>query len=130
MSDDTIQIEDWHIYRGSRSPRLLPPEIPPTPPWRPFHQDEIVIERDFQGDTRSQKLLETLRRGASYLSSQNEVNMVNAALHLRRPLLITGGAGTGKSSLAYSIAWELCLGPVLCWNVTSRSALPGRVIFL
>ena len=28
--------------------------------------------------------------------------MVNAALFLRRPLLVTGRPGTGKSTLAYS----------------------------
>jgi MoxR-like ATPase len=49
--------------------------------------------------------------------------MVNAAIYLRRPLLVTGRPGTGKSSLAYLIARELGLGPVLRWSVTSRTAL-------
>ena len=49
--------------------------------------------------------------------------MVNAALYLRRPLLVTGKPGTGKSTLAYSIAAELMLGPVLHWPITSRSRL-------
>lgn len=49
--------------------------------------------------------------------------MVNAALFLRRPLLVTGRPGTGKSTLAYSIARELKLGPVLRWPITSRSTL-------
>jgi MoxR-like ATPase len=49
--------------------------------------------------------------------------MVNAALQLRRPLLITGKPGTGKSSLAYAVAWELELGPVLTWPITSRTTL-------
>jgi len=48
---------------------------------------------------------------------------VNAALRLRRPLLVTGAPGTGKTSLAYSIAFELWLGPVLTWLITSRSTL-------
>jgi MoxR-like ATPase len=51
------------------------------------------------------------------------VSMVNAAIYLRRPLLVTGRPGTGKSSLAYLIARELGLGPVLRWSVTSRTAL-------
>ena len=37
--------------------------------------------------------------------------MVNAALFLRRPLLVTGRPGTGKSTLAYTIARELNWGP-------------------
>ncbi|AGM07149.1 AAA ATPase [Amycolatopsis keratiniphila] len=49
--------------------------------------------------------------------------MVNAALCLRRPLLVTGRPGTGKSTLAYLIAEELKLGPVLRWPITSRTTL-------
>jgi MoxR-like ATPase len=48
---------------------------------------------------------------------------VNAAIHLRRPLLVSGDPGTGKSSLAYAIAWQLGLGPVLSWPITPRSRL-------
>jgi MoxR-like ATPase len=48
---------------------------------------------------------------------------VNAAIHLRRPLLVTGLPGSGKTSLAYAIAHELGLGPVLVWAITPRSRL-------
>lgn len=48
---------------------------------------------------------------------------VNAALHLSRPLLVSGPPGSGKSSLAHAIAWELGLGPVLKWPITPRSRL-------
>lgn len=48
---------------------------------------------------------------------------VNAAIHLRRPLLVTGTPGCGKTSLAYAIAEELDLGPVLSWAVTPRTQL-------
>ncbi|MEV2234536.1 AAA family ATPase [Streptomyces phaeochromogenes] len=51
--------------------------------------------------------------------------MVNAALLLRRPLLVTGRPGTGKSSLAYRISRELRLGRVLRWHITSRTTLRG-----
>ncbi|WP_223198810.1 AAA family ATPase [Solihabitans fulvus] len=47
--------------------------------------------------------------------------MVNAALYLRRPLLVTGKPGTGKSTLAHSVARELKLGPVLYWPITSHA---------
>jgi MoxR-like ATPase len=52
-----------------------------------------------------------------------EVDMVNAALYLRRPLLVTGRPGSGKSSLAYRIARELNLGRVLRWPITSHTTL-------
>jgi MoxR-like ATPase len=62
-------------------------------------------------------------RGSSYLAEEREASMVDASLMLRRPLLVTGNAGVGKSSLAYSVAWQLGLGNVLRWNITSRSTL-------
>jgi MoxR-like ATPase len=51
------------------------------------------------------------------------VQSVNAALALRRPLLITGRPGAGKTSLAYAIAHELQLGSVLSWSITARTTL-------
>jgi MoxR-like ATPase len=54
---------------------------------------------------------------------------VNAAIHLRRPLLVSGSPGTGKTSLAYAIAWELNLGPVLRWSITPRTQLQEDGLF-
>jgi MoxR-like ATPase len=48
---------------------------------------------------------------------------VNAALSLRRPLLITGAPGSGKSTVIESVAAELVLGEPLRWHITSRSTL-------
>ncbi|WP_416978793.1 AAA family ATPase [Streptomyces sp. T028] len=48
---------------------------------------------------------------------------MNAAILLRRPLLVTGRPGVGKSGLAYRVARELRLGRVLQWPITSRSTL-------
>jgi MoxR-like ATPase len=58
-----------------------------------------------------------------YRASQSVVDTVNLALHLRRPILVTGAPGTGKTSLAYSIAYELGLGRVLEWLITSKSTV-------
>ena len=61
--------------------------------------------------------------GHSYRPDEDVREAVNAALYLRRPLLVTGKPGTGKSTLAYSVAYELRLGPVLYWPISSRSTL-------
>jgi MoxR-like ATPase len=49
--------------------------------------------------------------------------MVNAALILRRPLLVSGSPGVGKSSLVYAVAEQLGLGQVLVWPINSRTTL-------
>ncbi|MCP4698609.1 MAG: MoxR family ATPase [Gammaproteobacteria bacterium] len=60
-------------------------------------------------------------RAKHYQPSEREIKLVNAALMLRRPLLVTGLPGVGKSSLAHAIADQLSLGDVLQWPVTSKS---------
>jgi MoxR-like ATPase len=69
-----------------------------------------------------------MRRGENFRlgtdrQSEALLQAVNAAIHLRRPLLVRGEPGTGKTSLAYALAQRLQLGPVLHWRITSRSRL-------
>ncbi|WP_097965259.1 MoxR family ATPase [Streptomyces sp. or20] len=94
--------EDWRLFRGDGGQRNV--VLPSAPPWRRFDRGARDVARP-------------------YLISGKEADVVSAALHLRRPLLVTGHPGTGKSSLAYAIARELCLGTVLAWPVNSRSAV-------
>nr|WP_223179923.1 MoxR family ATPase [Streptomyces griseicoloratus] len=79
--------------------------MPEPPPWRRPRQDDEP------------------ERPRPYLIGDQEVEVVNAALRLRRPLLVTGSPGTGKSSLAHAVAAELGLGPVLVWPVNTRATL-------
>ncbi len=97
----------WRLFRGDRTPRRA--VLPPAPPWRQFAPD---------GGADGVR-----RRERPYLIGRAQADVVSAALHLRRPLLVTGHPGTGKSSLAHAIAHELSLGPVLQWAVNSRSVL-------
>ncbi len=101
---------DWQIFTGNSEPHD-DWELPEPPKWRPFTQ-EIAPNQN-----RSQI------RGETFQARDEEIKMVNAALYLRRPLLITGKPGTGKSSLAYAVAKELKLGEVLYWSITSRTTL-------
>ncbi|WP_372497253.1 AAA family ATPase [Streptomyces muensis] len=81
----------------------LPVRLPPGPPWRRF------------GPQRPKR--------PAYVIRPEDTDVVNAALQLRRPLLVTGFPGVGKSSLAYALADDLGLGDVLHWPVNSRSVL-------
>jgi MoxR-like ATPase len=63
------------------------------------------------------------RKAIVYEPGDDELRSVNAALILRRPLLVTGDPGVGKTSLAYSVAYRLGLEPVLTWPVTSRTSV-------
>ncbi len=107
---------DWWLYRGDNNPKRIDP-WPAPPPWRRF--DGLV-----QGAMQPPALGPREEQiGSTYLADEKICNLVNAAIYLRRPLLVTGNPGTGKSSLAYAVAYELKLGQVLHWPVTSRSTL-------
>jgi len=111
---------DWHVYRGTGQSRTVG-ALPEPPPWRLF-AGEPVCPAPPRDDHETDRRIGGVR-GVSWIPSQHEVAMVNAAIYLRRPLLVTGRPGTGKSSLAYLVARELGLGPVLRWPITSRSVL-------
>ncbi|SRR6266568_2875274 len=112
-------MSDWKIYNGKGDPHDA--EFPEPPPWRKFEGKVLnTLQLDSETDSYSRRLL---ARGAVFQTSKEEVELVNAALYLRRPLLISGKPGSGKSSLAYSVARELKLGPVLRWSITSSTKL-------
>jgi MoxR-like ATPase len=98
----------WRLFHGDGERREVP--FPMAPPWRRF-------------DAQEPRSSAEASRPRPYLIDREEADIVNAALHLRRPLLVTGQPGTGKSSLAHAVAHELGLGRVLQWPVNSRSTL-------
>jgi MoxR-like ATPase len=97
-------MSSWGIYKGTNEPHDDIEQLPQPPAWRALHQRASP-------------------RGVTFQASPEEIELVNAALYLRRPLLITGKPGVGKSSLAHAVAHELKLGPVLRWPITTRSTL-------
>ncbi|NJP88958.1 MoxR family ATPase [Nonomuraea sp. FMUSA5-5] len=112
----------WWIYQGSGEPHDGMDGLPPPPPWRAF-TGEPLVHPQLSEDEAVSRRLGLVTRGLGYRPDDEVVEMVNAALYLRRPLLITGKPGTGKSTLAYSIAHELQLGPVLYWPINTQSTL-------
>ncbi len=58
---------------------------------------------------------------SGYLADDGLAAAVNVTLELGQPLLLTGEPGTGKTQLAYSVAWELGLEPVLKYETKSSS---------
>lgn len=141
------------FYGDGKSHNVNIADLPDPPPWRKFKKIEqseseqtekspelIELEEQWQniqnlansednkqGREKGQKFRvyspEKIEGDDFQEPLVNVVDAVNAAIYLRRPLLVTGNPGSGKSSLAYAIADELKLGPVLNWPITARSTL-------
>lgn len=88
------------FYVGDGTPRDV--DLGEPPPWRSFPRQ--ALHKEFQ-------------------PPPGLIKAVNAALALRRPLLVTGAAGSGKSTVIDQVAAELKLGDPLRWHITSRSTL-------
>ena len=135
--------ENWQLFQGNGQ-RLANAQARlenlETPPWRKFGKREDVMPDDDQRwekiRTLGEQRIRERSRGKNFrlysqeatnqiisTDIQDVINGVNAAIYLRRPLLVRGSPGTGKSSLAYAIAHELNLGSVLSWPITGRSNL-------
>ncbi|WP_457028555.1 AAA family ATPase [Kitasatospora sp. P5_F3] len=120
--------DNWLIYQGTGVPHIGIGALPPAPVWRAFgdwveRKDELPLPPTEDAGGLTARRLGRLRQATAYQADEREVQLVNLALHLRRPLLITGKPGVGKSTLAYAVAHELGLGPVLRWPISSRSTL-------
>lgn len=100
MAKNKEESTNWCHFKGDRKAKDF--KAPPAPPWR----------------SRENRI-------KSYCTFSDKVKkMVSASLILRRPLLITGNPGIGKSSLAEAVRHELKLGDeVLYWRIGTQSKL-------
>jgi MoxR-like ATPase len=108
----------WPIFRCRDDGVPVEPHdeirlLPDPPPWRRFGQapDEIPETEP------------VAQPPPPHLFDPDEVELINAAIFLRRPLLITGPPGCGKSTLSRALAYQLKLGQVLRWPINTRSTL-------
>jgi MoxR-like ATPase len=109
---------EWALFTGEGDPRVLK-RLPDAPKWRQFSGTST----DVPAPPRIKNEDKYWERARTFKTPAGARDVVNAALHLRRPLLVTGNPGTGKSTLIYRVAYELGLGPVHVWPINSRTTL-------
>lgn len=122
----------WKYFLGNGQSNALK-EMPDAPAWRTFMSEDDFEKESKESQARWKELqalaqedVRGIERGESFHLEPEYTSIldaVNASLHLRRPLLVTGKPGSGKTSLAYAVAHELELGSVLTWPVNTRSSL-------
>jgi MoxR-like ATPase len=128
-SNSDAPTKAWGVFTNAKSNTdVAAPEVllPDPPPWRCFDPEADSpypappMPPKQQGRGRVFRL--PRQENGTLTAEAEDVRLaVNAAILLRRPLLVTGTPGCGKTSLAYAIAYELGLGRVLSWPITPRS---------
>ena len=106
--ENTEEPNNWWVYNGTKKKATtsLKTVLENIPKWR---------DKSEKNRTHNAEAFVPL--------SDELLHAVNSAIYLRRPLLVTGDPGIGKSSLAKSIAHRLLNTEPLVWQITSKSVL-------
>jgi MoxR-like ATPase len=128
-SDSDAPTKTWGVFTNAKTDSdaaATPVVLPDPPPWRCFDPEAEPPYPTPPMPAKQRERGKVFRlprnKNGSLSDAAEDVRLaVNAAIHLRRPLLVTGTPGCGKTSLAYAIAYELGLGRVLTWPITPRS---------
>lgn len=129
--DSSVVASDLRIYRGlTLTQETLPNAeeqkkrlnlIPPPPPWRTFGLSHAEWVQQAQSAKELKDSSAHNPKAMGFVASERMIELVNAAICLRRPLLIEGSPGAGKTSLAYAVAQELGLPGPFRWSIVSRT---------
>ena len=117
MSDTTRQGTTQFEFVGRGDAAELEPQLDRIRPWG----GRIGPWLRRPGDSGETDPVAQPMHPANYIATPDLVHAVNTSLMLGRPLLLTGGPGTGKSQIAERIAWEFNIGPVLRFEAQSLS---------
>ncbi|HEX4830931.1 MAG TPA: AAA family ATPase, partial [Trebonia sp.] len=99
------------------------PDQEETMPWTPYYQGDSVRHELHLADPPPWRVFPRPQAKPKFRPSAELITAINTALSLRRPLLVTGLPGSGKSAIIDSVADELCLDPPLRWDINSRTEL-------
>ena len=86
-----------------------------------YYRSELVPEKPGSPVELPTLDLARSRDPRGYIPDEGLADAVNVALALRQPLLLTGEAGTGKTELAYNLAWQLGVDDPLVFETKSTS---------
>jgi len=93
----------------------------------PYYSGDPVNRQPERWKSLPYSLIDELNNPKGYRPDKGLIDAVNVALTLGQPLLLTGEPGTGKTQLAYSIAYEL--GFDTPYKFETKSTTEGRDLF-
>ena len=115
---------------GDPSLRSRKPGVDRLPLWQVYLEAALLklpgsLQRNRPEKVAGLNKLAGVSRTERYIATKDLQVAVNAAITLKRPLLIKGEPGTGKTMLAHEVALALEL-PIITWHIKSTTtALQG-----